>query len=162
MNTNKSSRAPLFLFGLVLGILGAIFLPNYVRHYIPEWVMGKTIVVKGTVAAKQKKENAVLLTVDTPEGVLLATFNRKIDEINLLVNEKDAIEFTLPKYMPFIDDPKIIRVVKEQQAAPGPAPVEKPVEQGTKEVRPRRQEKPPAAASAPTATEMKPPAAEVR
>jgi hypothetical protein len=145
MNTNKPSRAPVFLFGLVLGILGAIFLPTYVRPYIPQWVMGKTIVVKGTVAAKQKKENAVLLTVVTPEGVLLATFNKKVDEINLLINEKDMIEFTLPKYVPFIDDPKIIRVVKEQQAAPEPARIEKPVEQSTKEVKPRRQEKPPAA-----------------
>jgi hypothetical protein len=162
MNTNKPSRAPLFLFGLVLGILGAIFLPNYVRPYIPQWVMGKTIVVKGTVAAKQKKENVLLLTVDTREGILLATFNRKVDEINLLINEKDTIEFTLPKYMPFIDDPQIIRVVKEQQAVPEPAPVEKPKEQSTKEVKPRRQGKPPAAVPAPSATEHKPPDHEVR
>jgi len=145
MNTHKPFRATLFLFGLALGIVGTIFLPNYVRPYIPHWVMGPAVVVKGTVAAKQKKENAVLLTVVTPEGVLLATFNKKVDEINLLINEKDMIEFTLPKYVPFIDDPKIIRVVKEHQAAPEPARVEKPVEQGTKEVKPRRQEKPPAA-----------------
>jgi hypothetical protein len=157
MNTQKPSRAPLFLFGLVLGILGAIFLPNYVRPYIPQWVMGKTIVVKGTVAAKQKKENVLLLTVDTPEGVLLATFKKKVDEINLLINEKDTIEFTLPKYMPFIDDPQIIRVVKEQQAAPELAPAEKPLKQSTKEIKPRRQEKPPAAAPAPGATNNKPP-----
>ena len=157
MNTKKPSRAPLFLFGVVLGILGAIFLPDYVRPYIPQWVMGKTIVVKGTVAAKQKKENVLLLTVNTPEGVLLATFNKKVDEINLLINEKDTIEFTLPKYMPFIDDPQVIRVAKEQQAAPAPAPAEKPVEQSTKEVKPRRHQKPPAAAPAPGAAEMKPP-----
>jgi len=150
MNTQKSSRAPMFLFGVLLGILGAIFLPNYVRPYIPQWVMGKTIVVKGTVAAKQKKENVLLLTVNTPEGVLLATFNKKVDEINLLINEKDTIEFTLPKYMPFIDDPTVIRVAKEQQAAPEP-------EQGTKEIRPRRHQKPPATAPAPGAAEMKPP-----
>lgn len=155
MNTNKPSRTVPFVFGLILGILGAIFLPTYVRPYIPQWVMGKTIVVKGTVAAKQKKDTVLLLTVDTPEGVLLATFNKKVDEINLLINEKDAIEFTLPKYMPFIDDPQIIRVVKEQQAAPEPAPVEKPKEQGTKEGKPKRQGKPPAAVPAPGATEHK-------
>jgi hypothetical protein len=137
---------------LVLGILGTIFLPNYVRPYIPEWATGKAVVVKGTVAAKQKKENVLLLTVDTPEGLLLATFNRKVDEINLLINEKDVIEFTLPKYMPFIDDPRIIRVQKEQQAAPGPAPEAKPEEKSTKQVKPKGQEK------SPGATEMKPPA----
>jgi hypothetical protein len=157
MNSHSSSRFALFLFGLVLGVLGAIFLPDYERPYIPQWVMGKTIVVKGTVAAKQKKENVLLLTVDTSEGALLATFKKKVDEINLLINEKDTIEFTLPKYMPFIDDPKIIRVVKEQQAAPEPAPAAKPNEQSTKEIKPRLQEKPPAAAPAPGATEHKSP-----
>ncbi|MDH4164775.1 MAG: hypothetical protein OEW15_19110, partial [Nitrospirota bacterium] len=56
----------------------------------------------------------LLLTVGTTDGVLLATFTRKVDEINLLVNEKDAIEFTLPKYLPFIEDPKIVRVSRGQ------------------------------------------------
>jgi hypothetical protein len=157
MNTHKPSRTIPFIFGLVLGILGMVFLPNYVRPYIPEWITGKTIVVKGTVAAKQKKENVLLLTVDTPEGVLLATFKKKVDEINLLINEKDVIEFTLPKYMPFIDDPKIIRVVKEQQAAPEPAPEAKPEEKSTKQVKPKKQEKPQAAAPVPGgATETAP------
>ncbi len=157
MNTNKPSRTVPFIFGLVLGVLGAVFLPNYVRPYIPEWVTGKApVVVKGTVTAKLKKDHALLLTVDTPDGVLLATFKKKVDEINLLVNEKDELEFTLPKYMPFIDDPKIIRVVKEQPAAPGPAPEAKPADKSTKEVKPRRREKPQAAPPAPGATEMKP------
>ncbi|MGE5172855.1 MAG: hypothetical protein ACM3MD_03405 [Betaproteobacteria bacterium] len=157
MNMHKPSRVAPFVFGLVLGILGTIFLPNYVRPYIPEWVTGKAIAVKGTVAAKQKKENALLLTVDTPEGVLLATFKKKADEVNLLINEKDVIEFTLPKYTPFIDDPKIIRVVKEQQAAPEPAPEAKPEEKSTKQVKPKKQEKPQNAAPAPgSATEAKP------
>jgi hypothetical protein len=155
MNMHKPSRAVPFFIGLILGILVTILLPDYVRPYIPQWVKGKEIVVKGTVAAKQKKEKALLLTVDTPDGVLLATFNKKVDEINLLVNEKDTIEFTLPKYMPFIDDPKIIRVVKEQPA-PEPAPEAKPSEKSPKEVKPRRQEKPPVASPAPGATEMKP------
>ena len=157
MNTHKPFRTTLFLFGLVLGIVGTIFLPNYVRPYIPQWVMGPAVVVKGTVAAKQKKENVLLLTVDTPEGMLLATFTRKVDEINLLISEKDAIEFTLPKYMPFIDDPKIIRVAKEQQAAPAPVPAAKPKEQSTKDARTRRLEKPQAASPAAGATEHKPP-----
>ncbi len=120
-NTNKPSRAVPFILGLVLGILAVVFLPGYVRPYIPDWAAGKTTVVKGTVTAKQKKDTALLLTVNTPDGVLLATFTRKVDEINLLVNEKDTLEFTLAKYAPFIDDPKIVRVVKEQQAAPAAA-----------------------------------------
>jgi len=145
---NKPSRIAPFVFGLILGILGTIFLPNYVRPYIPDWLEGKTIVVKGTVEAKQKKPNTLLLTVDTPQGALLATFTRKVDEISLLVNEKDAIEFTLPKYMPFIEDPRIVRIVKEGQAAPEPAPAVQPAERSAKEVKPGRQEKPQAAAPA--------------
>ncbi len=136
MNTNKPSRIVPFVFGLVLGILGTVFLPDYVRPYIPEWTTGKAVVVKGIVAAKQKKDNALLVSVDTRDGALLATFRKKVDEVNLLVNEKDVIEFTLPKYMPFIEDPKIMRVVKEQP----PAPEAKPEEKDAKQVKPKRQE----------------------
>ncbi len=112
---NKPSPIVPFIFGLILGIAGMIFLPDYVRPYLPEWTMGKATAVKGIVTAKQKTGTALLLSVNTPEGALLATFKRKVEETGLLVNEKDEIEFLLPKYMPFIDDPKIIRVVKEQQ-----------------------------------------------
>ena len=122
MNNNKPSRMIPFIFGLILGVLGTIFLPDYVRPYLPSWAVGKTTAVKGTVMAKQKKDNVLLLTVNTPQGELLATFTKKVDGIALLINEKDVIEFTLPKYMPFIEDPKIIRVVKEQPAEPEPAP----------------------------------------
>jgi hypothetical protein len=133
---DKPSRLVPFVFGLILGILGTIFLPDYVRPYIPDWVTGKGAAVQGTVTAKLKKENALLLTVNTPDGALLATFRKKVDEIGLLVNEKDMIEFTLPKYTPFVDDPQIIRIVKEQHAAPAPAPVVQPVEKNAKEVKP--------------------------
>jgi len=153
---NKSSRMVLFVAGLILGIVGTIFLPGYVRPYIPDWAMGNAAVIKGTVAAKQKKENALLLTVNTPEGALLATFKRKVDEISLLVNEKDVIEFTLPKYAPLIDDPRIIRVVKEQQAAP--EPVARPAEKSTKEVKPLQQgKKQPAAPVQGRTSEKNPP-----
>jgi hypothetical protein len=135
---NKSSRMVPFIAGLVLGVLGAIYLPDYVRPHLPEWVVGKATVVKGTVMAKQKKEQALLLTVNTAEGALLATFSKKVDEIGLLVNEKDVVEFTLPKYAPFISDPKIMRILKEQQAAPEPAPAARPAEKGPKEGTPRQ------------------------
>jgi len=148
---NPSRFLPFFI-GLVLGIVGTIYLPGYARPFLPQWVLGKTVVVKGTVAAKQRKSDVLLLTVATPEGVLLATFTRKVDEINLLINETDVIEFNLPKYLPFIDDPRIMRVVKEQPAAPAPAPEAKPKEQAAKEGKPKRQERPSAAAAAPSST----------
>jgi hypothetical protein len=151
---HKQSRMVPFVFGLALGVLCTIFLPKYVRPYLPESVVGKETVVKGTVMAKEKKGAALLLTVNTSRGALLATFTKKGDEVNLLVNEKDDVEFTLEKYKPFIDDPNITRVVKaEQISSPDPektsvAPA-KPAGKITKEVKPRTQGKPspPAAAS---------------
>jgi hypothetical protein len=133
---SKSSGFILFIFGLILGIAGTILLPAYVRPYIPEWAQEKTTAVKGTVMAKQKKGNTLLLTVNTPEGALLATFTRKVSEVNLLVNEQDVIEFTLTKYAPLIDDPKIIRIIKEPQTVPEPAPAARPADKSAKEQKP--------------------------
>jgi len=152
---NKPSSMVLLIVGLVLGIVGTIFLPGYVRPYIPEWATGKATVVKGTVVAKQKKENALLLTVNTADGALLATFTKKVDEISLLVNEKDVIEFTLPKYAPLIDDPKIVRIVKEQPATPEPASAARPAEKSTKEGKPQQAGKPQAVAPAHGSTSEK-------
>jgi hypothetical protein len=118
---NKRSGNIPFIFGLILGILCTIYLPKYVKPYFPEFMTAKETVVKGTVIVKEKKGNTLLLTVSTPEGALLATFKNKANEVNLLVNEKDDIQFSLPKYVPFVEDPKIIRVVKEQQSVPAPA-----------------------------------------
>ena len=117
---NKPSRIPHFVFGLLLGILCTIYLPKYVQPYFPEWMAGNETVLKGTVIVKERKGEALLLTVSTPEGALLATFKQKTGEIDLLIKEKDEVQFTLPNYTPFIDDPKIIRVVKEQQADTAP------------------------------------------
>jgi hypothetical protein len=105
----------------MLGILCTIYLPKYAQPYLPELMAGNETVLKGTVIVKEKKGDALLLTVSTPEGALLATFKQKIGEIDLLIKEKDEVQFTLPTYTPFIDDPKIIRVVKEQPAVTAPA-----------------------------------------
>jgi hypothetical protein len=153
-----------FVFGLTLGILGMIYLPEYVRPYFPESMEKKEIVLKGTVVVKEKKGNDLLMTVNTPEGGLLATFKQKTGEIELLINEKDEVQLTLPNYMPFINDPKIIRVVKTQQAVQAiPATVEIPATpagpsgKSTKEIKSRRQVKPQTITPAPQkAMEMKP------
>ena len=116
---HKPSRMVPFIFGLVIGILGMIYVPKYVRPYIPDSLLGKGTIVKGTIVAKGRKGDALLVTVSTPQGALLATFLKKADEVNLLVNDKDEVEFTLDEYKPFIDDPLITRVVK---ALPADAP----------------------------------------
>jgi hypothetical protein len=150
---NKQSGIVPFILGLILGILCTIYLPKYVQPYLPESMLVKETKIKGTVTAKEKKGDALLLTVNTPEGVLLATFKKKADDVNLLIDEKDEIQFALPKDTTFIDDPKIIKVVKGQQTVTAPsetsvAPVV-PAGKSTKEVNPQQQAKPQAAAPAP-------------
>ncbi len=144
---HRQSRMFPFVFGIALGVLCTIFLPKYVRPYLPESLVGEEPVVKGTVMAKEKKGNALLLTMDTSQGALLAAFTKKGDEVNLLVNEKDVVEFTMKKYNPFIDDPKITRVLKARQASSpelenAPAAPAKPLGKNPKEVNPRSQGKP--------------------
>jgi hypothetical protein len=152
---------PSFVFGLILGILCMIYLPKYVQPYLPESMAGNETVLKGTVIVKEKKGDTLLLTVSTPEGALLATFKQKAGEIDLLIKEKDEVQFTLPTYTPFIDDPKIIRVVKEKQADTAPiealatpvAPVK-----SRQDKKSRHLVKPEAAPQAPgSTTEVKPP-----
>jgi hypothetical protein len=162
---NKPSRIPYFVFGLILGVLCTIFLPKYVQPYLPEWMAGNETVLKGTVIVKEKKGETLLLTVSTPEGALLATFKQKTGEIDLLIKEKDEVQFTLPNYAPFIDDPKIIRVVKEQpadtsptEAIAAPAAPAGPAVKSTQGKRSRHLVKLQAAAQAPgSAMEVKPP-----
>jgi len=101
-----------FLVGIAVGIAGTLLLPGYARQYMPESIMGKETTVMGVVVAKQRKGTSLLLTVNTPQGALLSTMKRKVDEIDLLVNVDDEIEFTLKEYKPFINDPKIKRVLK--------------------------------------------------
>ncbi len=143
-----------FIIGLALGVFGALYLPKHVRPYLPESLVGKETVVTGTVLAKQKQGSALLVTVNTSAGALLAVFRKNADEVNLLVAERDEIDFTLQKYSPFIDDPKITKVVKEQKAlSPGPAKsppaLPRAAGKGPREAKPQGKGKPAAVAPAP-------------
>lgn len=151
---HKRAITIVFIIGIALGVLGTLVLPDYVRSFLPESFSGKEPVVTGTVLAKQKEGQVLLLSVNTSKGALLATFKKKIDEVNLLVNVKDEIEFTLDTYTPFIEDPKITRVVKEQHAlSPEPATAEaapaKAAEKSAQERKPQRPGKSAAAAPVP-------------
>jgi hypothetical protein len=139
------------IIGILLGVLGTLLLPKYIRPYLPESLAGKEAVVTGTVLTKQKEKNTLLMTVNTSQGALLSTFTRKVDEVNLLVNEKDQIEFTLEKYTPFIEDPKIMRVVKPSFPATVKAQTSAPkaAGKGTKEAKPEQPGKSPAVIPAP-------------
>lgn len=159
---NKQSSFVPFVVGVVLGVLAAVYLPGYVRPYLPDWLAGKVTIVTGAVTAKQRKDKALLLTVNTPQGAVLVTITKKVDEVGLLVNEGNTIEFALKTYSPFVEDPKISRVIKGEPsaspepakaAAPPAAPLPKPAEKGPRDVKPQRPASP---ASAGTSTKTVP------
>jgi hypothetical protein len=166
---NKRSSFIPFITGIVLGVLAAVYLPGYVRPYLPDWLAGKETVVTGTVTAKQRKDRTLLLTANTQQGAVLVTITKKVDEVDLLVSEGNTLEFALKAYSPFVDDPRITRVAKSAQASPpepakavaasgdaGPPPGDK----GAREEKTQRQKASiPAGAASKTAPPAKLPAA---
>jgi len=77
--------------------------------------------VKGAVVRKQTDPNRLLLTISSKEGAILATFQKKIAENSLLVDEGDTITLAVKDYTPFVTDPPILRVNKPEAGSPTPA-----------------------------------------
>ncbi len=102
----------LFLVGVGIGVGGTMTAPDYLSPYLPDMIRGDTEIVEGVVTAKERKRAWLLITVNTPQGAILSTFKNKVDEIELLVEEGDAIELSLHQYEPFVEDPAIKRVRK--------------------------------------------------
>ncbi len=117
-----------FAVGLALGIAGTIYLPDAVRPYLPAYIAGPAPTVTGTVLAKQRKGNALLMTLNTPKGAVLVTVTKQADEVDLLVGDGDTVAIALKTYAPFIENPRITRVIKNEPAASS-APPEKPAEE---------------------------------
>lgn len=117
-----------FLAGLALGVAGTTLGPRLAGPYLPEAVRGKTKLVEGVVVRKQQEPDRLLLTVVSEPGSILATFRKKIAEINLLVEQGDTLTLALSGYEPFVDDPPIERVRKQKPESsggtggPGPPP----------------------------------------
>lgn len=124
------------VLGMALGAAGVLLLPDLVTPYLPEGMRGDANTVDGKVVAKQKDVDRLLLTVLTEQGATLATFRRKVAEINLLVEEEDTVSFVLRQYKPFVTDPRIKRVMKgrspykpENKGSPTPLSVTKPTDE---------------------------------
>lgn len=136
----------IFLFGLVLGVVAGVLIPRWATPHLPQALRAEETVTEGVVVAKQRRDDQLLLTVDTDEGAVLATFHDKLDEISLLVDEGDTVGLGLKRYEPFVEDPPVRRVIKKRlapqlevpsrlppgaeespaalEALPGPSPVE--------------------------------------
>lgn len=101
-----------FLIGMTLGVVGTIFLPDLLAPYLPQSLRDSEDTVAGLVTAKERQDDRLLLTVDSPRGAVLATFSRKVAEISLLVNEGDSVTLSVRLAEPFVNDPTIRQVLK--------------------------------------------------
>jgi hypothetical protein len=110
-----------FVVGLALGGVAAVLGPRVARPYLPQALQGKVERVEGDVVRKQREPDRLLMTVVTPRGAILATFTRRIPEIDLLVAEGDALTLGLRRFEPFVEDPAILSVTKKTPAAGAPA-----------------------------------------
>ncbi len=104
----------ILLIGMALGVSGTILAPKLVGPYLPESFRAKTEVVEGEVDRKLREQDRLLLTVQTSQGTVLATFKQKVAEIDLLVQKGDMVTLALPRYEPFAEDPAIQRVRKQE------------------------------------------------
>ncbi|MGD2151644.1 MAG: hypothetical protein PVG79_00160 [Gemmatimonadales bacterium] len=115
-----------FLAGLILGIALALVGRSFLGSRLPDSIAGRRESLDGVVTAKQLEEDRLLLTIVTPAGATLVTFKKRVAEIALLVDEGDRITLSLSQYQPFLEDPRIARVVPpdlhvEEPSAPDSA-----------------------------------------
>ena len=101
-----------FLMGLGIGLSAPSFAPKYLGPYFPKVTKSSKHPVEGTVVRKQADPDRVLLTISAKDGAILATFQKKVPEISLLVEEGDTVALDVRVYAPFVHDPPILRVKK--------------------------------------------------
>jgi hypothetical protein len=111
------------LVGIGIGVTGALLGPDYLEPYLPSGMKAESEAIEGLVRAKQLERDRLLITVLTPKGAVLVTFHKKIAEINLLIEKGDLIALGLHGYKPFVSDPRITRVRKDESAPPSAGPV---------------------------------------
>jgi hypothetical protein len=101
-----------FVSGLVLGILGTIFVPDLVRPYLPDMFKGENVEIAGIVEAKSREADRLLLTIGGDAGAVLVTYTQEIPEMDLLIEPGDSVVLAVREYAPFVEDPSVRRVQK--------------------------------------------------
>lgn len=129
MGLAMKAKLLLLLLGLLLGLGAAVLFPR-VRESLTPGVL-KRAPTTGVVEDKRREDDRLLLTLVTADGAVLATFTKRVPEIDLLVARGDTVSLALDGYRPFVEDPEIERVVKapplEEAAQPLPT-VDSPVD----------------------------------
>lgn len=119
----------LFLFGVLVGFLVAVLFRPLVQPMVGELLRDEADRTEGRVVGKRLQGKRLLLTVNAAEGTILATFEKRVEEIDMLVEEGDLVTLGVPRYEPFVADPPVLAVRKREPPAveagdeepPGPA-----------------------------------------
>lgn len=113
----RRRRWPWLLAGIALGIAATLLFPQYVAPYLPGPFRTGELLVRGPVLAEQEEEDRLLLTVETEQGAMLATFRQEVSELALLVDVGDTVTLSVRQYRPFVQDPTLVGVYKGRQPA---------------------------------------------
>ena len=119
----------LFVLGVGFG-LGAPFLAGrYALPYLPQFLQETAHPLVGTVTHKERQQDRLLMTVTTQDGTILATFQKQVPEIDLLIEERDLVTLDVRQYEPFLNDPPVLRVTKHTEGLPDiPAQTNPPIQ----------------------------------
>ncbi len=129
--SNKNPWLWWLLTGLVLGIVGTIFVPDLVRPFMPAFMRGENVEISGIVEAKSREPDRLLLTIAGSSGAVLVTYTQQIPEMDLLIEPGDSVVLAVREYAPFVEDPSVRRVQKKSsiQRRPGPSAAEQEAKQ---------------------------------
>lgn len=105
--------------GIVVGVVGTLFLPSLLAPYLPAALQPDRQEVRGLVLEKSREADRLLLTVESERGAMLATFSEQVAELDLLVAQGDSVTLSLGAYRPFVDDPSVMGVRKNVEGASG-------------------------------------------
>jgi hypothetical protein len=111
----------LFVLGVGVGLGAPFLVSRYAQPYLPQILQETIHPLTGTVTHKQRDQDRLLMTVTTQDGTILATFQKQVQEIDLLVEEQDSVTLDVKRYEPFVTDPPILKVNKHAQEMQAPA-----------------------------------------
>lgn len=127
----------IFILGVIVGLLLAILGQPVLNALLPEDWGGGAQETTGQVVAKRLQGDRLLLTLESEDGAVLATFQQRVPEIDLLIEEGDRVTLGITSYEPFVEDPKVLGVKKGPKEAAEPmvpavseAPAEPPTRTG--------------------------------
>lgn len=104
--------AAVFSLGLGLGISAPLLVSRYLDPYFPDFLKEALHPLEGSVLHKQRQQDRLLITITTQDGTFLATFQRQVQKIDLLIEERDLVTLDVREYEPFVNDPRLLRVIK--------------------------------------------------